>query len=227
MISLINNNEVSFAEYLATHPHLYDGIDLSGNEITEINNHFWDYNVFDKTFSHNYLTTLSRRLGQYHKLKELEFVEQIGDITTNKEILKIAGHVASDSANTSSGWSQSINDGGARHSETDNKDANRNLPMNTTGSDDIDDLVDWGDGASNIAENKSVNDSDSFQDKINVTDGRSLTNIATQWNTNDSERTVIGQQAVKCIENIIAYLKQPKALDWLINELDACFIHIY
>lgn len=227
-MTLVENKTIKFAEYLATHPHLYDGIDLTGAEIEKINRHFWDYKVKELDFSNHFLEAIDNALERYHKMKAIEFVEQISDITTNKEILKVAGHVASDGSSTSIGSADSTTTIGARHSETDNKEANRQLPMNSANDgSDFDDLIDWSQGGSGIGESKSESNTRQTEDSVTASDSRTLTNLANQWNTNDSERTVIGKQAVDCIYNIWLYLSQPKAIQWLFDQVEKCFILVW
>lgn len=225
MITLIENKEMTFAEYLANHPHLYDGIDLTGAEIEKINRHFWEYTLKEKTFSHHFLEKLDNALERYHKMKSIEFIDDINKITTLKEITNIAGHIASNGSQTNIGNSNTTNTIGARHSEIKNKDANKQLPMKSNGE-DFDEIINWENGASNIEENHNETDTRSATDGISSSDSRTLTNLATEWNTNDKTREVVRGQIANLIQNIWNYYSKPKAIQWLFQQLETSFILI-
>ena len=124
------------------------------------------------------------------------------------------------------------------------KQANRTLPMNID-SDNYDDLFSWDRGAGNISENRD--ETENSETSNNNSSGTSTTtsNTTKTYNldiTNDDTNSLIelgnikvnsndkyeevGQQAVKLIKNIWDYLVEPKAIDYLVDELKNCFILI-
>lgn len=122
--------------------------------------------------------------------------------------------------------------------------ANRQLPMNIN-SEGYEELFTWDKGASQISENRDETDNSETTNNSSTGSSTSTTNLTKTYNldiSNDDTNTLkelgnikvntkdkyeeVGQQAVKLIKNIWDYLVEPKAIDYLVNELKNCFILI-
>lgn len=215
-----------FSEFLSWHPCLYDGVELDKATIDFLNNYFWDYSVKPQEFERKYLQALRRATGIYKNMKAIELVDQVFDITTNETVrqytrqavneLSQTGNVTSNSTSTNS---QTVTD------DSNTKTAQKTLPMNSEG--DFDELFEW-DGGSGISETRDEDESrTSGSGSINSTDTRNLLDLGNQ-DINDKETIkIVGDQAVKLVSNIWNYLLAPKAIDYLVNELEKCFVLVY
>lgn len=247
-LTIVPNKEIKFWEYLDKNPRLYDGIDLTGAEIEYINNEFWDYNVKPAEFENHFRQAIRRCITQYKNLKAIEFCDRIFDITTNESIRNIARDVSttndgtknntrSENNTTTGSLTESGTDSNTRTEDLDSKTANKELPMNSYG-DDFEDIVDWSKGASNISESKgdnTVTDSGTNSrtqgttgsETIQRADQEALHNLETVKGKDKDKYKAINGQGVVLIKKIYDYILEPKALHYLVGNLQKCFILVY
>lgn len=256
--------EQLFADYVSWHPNMYDGVDLDKATIDYINNYFYEYKVDCNHFHRHFMNALRHATPIYNNLKAVELSEKVFDIITNKSVRKLAssavedlkenGTIAklrndtgtiTDSGTIAQTASENTTANNRYNKDTDNRAANRELPMKTSGS-DFDDTVDWENGASNISENKIEEDStenisENVGSSANTTTGNTRTLATTITNSDTNELTKLNNidkndketieritgQGVDLIKKIWNYLITPKAIDYIISELEESFITIY
>ena len=270
------NNKQPFYFFIGTHPHLYDGIDIDNGTIYMLNNYFYEWLVNPLHFEHRYTTILNKTMGKYNNIKDIEMSHQILSIITNKSQKQYLQNIIDDtrSAQQSIMKQRNKNESGAtgktenkttttdgstttRNTDTDTttssdaKTANKELPMETTGS-SFEGVVSWNRGASNISETKTegtgtedtqetitnnangtnnttidTTNNTTMLDKIKREDASELAELARKLNNSQESQEEIRGQAVLLIKNIVSYLYQPKAIDFLIDELKSAFYRVY
>ena len=224
-IILKQNNKIEFWQYLDINPRLYDGIDLTGAEIEYLNDEFWDYQLRPKGFENHYRQAIRRAITRYKNLKAVEFCDRVFDIATSESIRNLTRDVTNNLSQTGS----KTRTGTGSESETvsgsnTDKTANKELPMNSYG-DDFDDIVDWSKGASNISETQgSDSRSTTGSNTINQSDQEALNKIDTIAEKDKDKFKEIRGQGVTLIKKIYDYILEPKALDYLVSEIEQCFI---
>lgn len=256
-----NERRQTFAYYIGRHPNLYNGVDLDMATIDFINNHFYEYEVNPVHFDIHFLNALRKAVPIYNNLKLIEFNAKIFDITTNKSEKKLIANAINEleregSFNSTTGNTGTITDNGTGTEHTtsantdqsntidngDTKQASRELPMLTTGS-DFSDTVEWSNGASGINETQTegssrtnsngtatgdssttANNVRTLNTAIHKQDANALKELATKKNTDKATIEAVNGQAVNLIRNIWQYLIEPKSIDYLIKELESCFI---
>lgn len=276
----LGTTEQPFSVFVATHPSLYEGIQLDKATIDYLNLYFFEYSVNPQTFERHYITALKRYAPMYNNLKAIEVIDDIFDTCTNKIVRKLARETVNNlerngNANTASTGSktnitdednstdrrengnnnsnQSFNNKSNNTKATISKEADRNLPMVTTGQ-NFDQTVQWDAGASNIRQvnnndtdvnigSGASNDSTIFRTNISQDDTNHLKSVDTLANnvnttTKDSEigtgtlqddevTEIIGDQVSNIIKNIWDYLVSDKSIDYLTEHLKHCFILVY
>lgn len=225
-LHLIDNDPIYFYEYLEKNPNLYDNVSgLTDTEKAFLNLEFWDLKVKPAQFSHHYLHEIDKYIDQYLALKEIQFADKLNELTTNERLRTIINAEASNLARTSNRTHSS--NGTDSESVTvhgNTKQADRVLPMNSEGE-DLDDIVDWSKGASNAGESKTHNTNTvTGSNNVSGTDALTLSDIGSRNANGSITDKEMNDQAVTCIERIWNYLIQPKALEWLCNQLRPCFI---
>lgn len=114
-------------------------------------------------------------------------VKETGTITDNGEVNE-SGSVSDNGTITENGRTTN-NENITTETDTTNKNANRKLPMQSTG-DDFEDIVNWDKGASEIAqtENDVIEDQTKTQNAT-LNNTKNITNTTTTTNNTDSENT--------------------------------------
>lgn len=230
--TIYKRHKQPFYYFIGTHPHLYDGLDIDGLTIYIINNYFYEWLVNPLHFEHRFTNILNLELAKYNNIKSIELNNQILKLWTtqsNREIMRDAIRdlrtmQASKALTTSK--SESKNETTA---DNNNRSAFLELPMEKTGN-DFDETVNWGDGATNISENRNdskTNSKTDISDTINREDAEKIANLEKKLNSGlDAYREIKGQ-AVTLIDNICKYLYQPKAITYLIEKLKISFYKVY
>ena len=240
-----------FSEYLSITPTLYDGVDLDKGTIDYLNNWFYDYSVYaaDGKFERQYLNNLRRSVGIYNNLKSIELCDRIFDITTNQSIkdatVKTIDRLKSDRTLNKTG-SNTTNDTGTTTTGntqkytpvTDVRTAVRNVPMNSKGT--FDEMFDWDElGATQVTEQKNNGGTDVTTNDQTVTDNtQSKTVLDTQdveklkqlndiANKSKEYNSAVNGQVVGLVSNIWDYLVTPKAIDYLVDQVEPSFILVY
>lgn len=249
-----------FWHYVGTHPRLFENVDIDNATIQYIIDYFYDYNIDPSNFERHFIAKLKKVSAIYNNLKAIEFNKKVFDITTNDSVRNIVNDATNEL--TRDGTLQSIrNDTGTirnqgtvnesgrntanetteSDSQTNSKQAQRNLPMQSTGT-HFDGLFEWGKGASNINENDDSGSSNEDREltentnrdttsnytqtlgtQIAKNDINKLEELAKSNTTNKDKYKAVNRQAVLLIRNIWNYLIEPKSIDYLVSELEPCF----
>lgn len=255
--------EQLFAYYIGWHPKLYEGVDLDSATIDFINNHFYEYYVNPKDFDRHFLNILRKVTPIYNNLKAIEFNKRVFNITTDKFVRNITEDTTNDITENGNGSRDTHNNGtigddfssernltenetstGAENKNSDNKNANRKLPMVSNGS-SFDGLFGWGAGASDITETKDITGTNTtgsvatttkddlkstnirgINTRIQTEDVNQLKRLGKIALKNKDKREEVKGQAVNLIKNIWDYLILPKSIDYLCSELESAFILI-
>lgn len=210
----------NFLYFLGNHPRLFqeftDNGFLTNAEMNYIIQHFFDYDVDPRTFENEFKREMREALPRYNNLKSIELIDEVYELTDNKYIRKITRDRATNLSENGTSTGESTTD------STDNtKQADRELPMETTGTQSIDNIVNWGDGASSINENKSIGSSNITHD-----DRTTLISNAREDDDTNEEFESHGNP-VEHIDKIWQYLIKPKAIEYLLSQLSQAFILVY
>lgn len=211
-----DGHEQNFLYFLGNHPTLFQDVINQGQltipEMNYIVQHFNDYKVDARTFENEFKRELKELLPRYNLLKAWELKDEVFDFVTDnwtREIVSArATSLAQNGTKTSTGNTSSTED---------RKGANRDLPMETTGT-TFEQTVDWGDGASGISENKSTGSQTISQSDVNA-----LSSNGTD-NGNTKETYVRHGDPSVIIERVWNYIVKPKAINWLTSQLSTTFI---
>lgn len=224
-MTVLENNEVRFSDYLSSHPHLYDGVELTQGDIDYINNEFWEFTVKEATFQTHFIQMIRKHIAQYKNLKQIEFCEAVFNIATNQSLQHTISHVTDDFKSDRFGHNENTTTNDLHNdTTTDNKSADKQLPMKSAGT-SFDTTVSWTTGASGIAENKGeTHNTNSGTVGIDADDEAHLTSLNNHWNDNNITTEERNGQAVNLIRNIWNYVVEPKAMEWFCNKLSPCFI---
>lgn len=257
--------EQLFAFYVSWHPKLYEGVDLDMATIDYINNHFYEYKVDTINFDRHFMNALRHATPIYNNMKAIEFSDRVFNIITNKSVRKLAKNTIdnikengtinklrkdtgtiTDSGTAQQTGSETQTDRKSIDDNTKNKVADKQLPMQSLGGEEFEELFDWSKGASTINESendytRTENNSGSNSTNINTTTGNIRTLATNISNEDTNELTKISNlkgndketieriqgQGVDLIRKIWNYLITPKAIDYLISELEEAFITVY
>jgi len=211
--------EQNFLYFLGNHPTLFQEFVEPGfltiAEMNYICEHFFDYKVDARTFENEFKREMREHLPRYNIMKAEELKDEIFANIDEDYIRAIVSERATSLAQNGNKTST-----GTTNNTGNNKSANRELPMETTGR-NFDNTVDWSDGASNISENKSTGSS-----TINQSDIDALTRNGTD-NGNSHEYYTKKGNPLDHVNKIWDYLVKPKAINWLTSQLSAAFILVY
>lgn len=214
------NREQNYFVFLGNHPTLFqEFIDpgfLTIAEMNYINEHFHDYNVDPRTFENEFKRAMREALPRYNNLKAIELVDEVFKLTDNDYVR----HIVSERANTLSQSGTGSSSSNSSNTD-DSKSAAKTLPMKSDGYGDIEDVVDWGNGASGINEVFNTGSSN-----ITASDSRTLTSNGTDNgdNTETFEQHGVG---VEHVDKIWKYLVKPKAIEYLTSQLAVAFVLVY
>lgn len=212
-------HEQNFLYFLGNHPTLYQEFIEPGfltiNEMNYINEHFFDYNVDARTFENEFKREMREYLPRYNMLKARELQDELFELYEDKYTRDIisnrATHLAQQGNRTSNGTTSNNND---------IKQADRQLAMKSTGT-NFEGIVSWGNGASNIMENKVTNSGTS-----NQTDNTSGISDGTDNGTTKETYKREGDP-IEHIDRLWNYIVKPKAINWLTAQLSTAFILSY
>ena len=242
-----DNKEIPFINFLQYNQWLYENVDLTKNEIDYINNYYYDYKVDPTNFERRFQRVLSRAIPTFKQLKSIELQDDIFKITNNSYVRKITtdtlNNLSSNGTNTNT--TTNTNDGnikntgkaiGSNKTTNNSQTANKTLPMSSDNS-GFDSLFDW-EGASGVSEvNETDNNNtsnttenttiDTSKNTINGNATNTLTNITNNNFNSEEKYEQTNGQVVGIVKNIWTYLVAPKAIDYLVGELEKCFILIY
>lgn len=210
----------NFMYFLGNHPYLFQEFTDSGlltnAEMNYIVEHFHDYDVDPRTFENDFKREMREALPRYNNMKGIELLDDVFELVDDKYTRGIVRQRVTDlSENTTNNGTSSTT------SNDDTKSANRELPMETSGTSTIDGIVSWGDGASNINENKSTGSS-----SITSQDARILSSLGHD-NGNSTETYEHHGNPVEHIDKIWQYLLKPKAIQYLTAAISSAFILVY
>lgn len=210
-------HEQNFLYFLSNHPRLFQETITQGQlttaEMNYIIQHFHDYKVDARTFENEFKRELKEDLPRYNMLKSIELRDELFTMVEDSYTRQIISERTTELAQTGNNTRN-----GSTNTNNDVKSANRQLPMQTSGTNTIDNLVKWGDGASGIGEDKSTGSS-----TVNQTDVRSLSSNGSDDGESNETFTRNGDP-VKHIDRIWNYIVKPKAINWLTGQLSTCFI---
>ena len=214
-----DGHEQNFLYFLGNHPTLFQEFVepgyLTNAEMNYICEHFFDYNVDARTFENEFKREMREHLPRYNIMKAEELKDEIFENIDEDYIRAIVSQRATSLAQNGNKTST-----GTTSNNADNKAAHRELPMESTGY-TFEQTVDWGDGASDINENKSTGSS-----TINQSDIDALTRNGTD-NGNSHEYFTKQGNPLEHVDRIWDYLVKPKAINWLTAQLSSAFILCY
>lgn len=212
-----NERQQNFLYFLSNHPTIFNEFDgyLTIAEAEYIIRHFNDYTVDPRTFENEFKRLMWEHLPQYNLLKGKELADEVLELVDDKYKKTLINNKISQ---LSSNGLKETN--GTTNDTTSNKRADRQLPMQTTGT-NFEGVVNWSNGASTIGENK-----DTRQSTLKNTDSTTLTN----WGKDD----VLGEEnyehhgnPVEHMEQIWNYIVKPKSINWLCANISIAFNLIY
>ena len=210
----------NFLYFLGNHPNLFQDYIQSGYltnaEMNYIVEHFNDYDVDPRTFENDFAREMHEALPRYNNMKAIELIQDVFDLTDDKYVRKIVKTRATELAENGTSTGET-----STESSDDIKAASRDLPMETTGASNIDAIVKWNDGGSNINENKSQGTSTITHD-----DATSLTSTGSETGDTNEEYSHHGNP-VEHIDKIWQYLLKPKAIEYLTSAIAPAFILVY
>lgn len=210
----------NFLYFLGNHPNLFQDYIQSGYltnaEMNYIVEHFNDYDVDPRTFENDFAREMHEALPRYNIMKAIELVEEVFELTDDKFTRSIVKNRATQLAENGTSTGETKTD-----SSDDTKAASRELPMETSGSGSVDNIVNWVDGASNINENKSQGSS-----TIKHDDKTALTSRGTETGDTTENYSHHGSP-VEHIDKIWQYLLKPKAIEYLTSAIAPAFILVY
>lgn len=216
-----------FNVYFANHQDLFHGLELTQGEIYYICNEIWDREVDHDEFHREFRQAIRRAWARYKMLKEIEFKRKIFELTTSNVVRKLTTDInrtldrTNNNGGTRSHTGTDSNSGSAGH-----KEANRQLGMNSSGT-SFNAIVNWHNGASGIGESNDTNsNTTTYNDTITTNDTQILKDIGHDAGNDKETVKRIEGQAVDLIRKIWNYIVEPKAIDYLMSEIDKSLIHI-
>lgn len=228
-VHLINNDPIPFYEYLEKNPNLWDNVEgLTDTEKAFINMEFWDYNCNPTSISRELLHRVDKYIDQYLELKALNLSDKLKDITTNERLRTIINSEATNLSRSGTVTHNStVSKGETVTVDNNTKQADRALPMNSSGN-DLDDIVDWSKGASTAGETQTNGtNSVTGSDTVNGSDIQSLTDLGTRNANGTITDKEMNEAAVDIINRIWNYYSSKNPLEWLCNKLEPCFICVW
>lgn len=207
----------NFLYFLGNHKYLFREFDghITNAEINYIVEHFYDYTVDPRTFANEFKRALRETLPRYNILKSIELKDDIFELFDDKWTRDIISDRLQTIAENGTKTSQRSDT-----SSDNTKNANRELPMASTGR-DFENTVRWNDGASNISESKTAGSSTISQNDVDNLQ-RAANESGNTKETYTRERT-----PVDTVDRIWNYILKPKAIEYLTSELQYAFNLVY
>lgn len=208
-----------FLYFLGNHPHLFRDFiqcgQLTNAEMNYIITHFNDYEVDPRTFENEFTRAMIEALPRYNQMKKIEIQDELYELFDDKYTKEIITNRLTELEQN--GTKETT---GTNTSEAGTKNANRELPMATTGE-DFDGTVSWADGASGINESKENGKTSIDQKDIDELKSKETGNDKT---TESFKRE---KSPVETIDKIWNYLLKTKAIEYLTQELSYAFNLVY
>ena len=217
---------IKFWQFIDEHPEYLNSFPFTDAEKSRIYNWFFNRYVDEEEFGRSFLITVQYNWNEYTRLKSIDILDKIADLTTSKRVREIANNTLNNlsrTANTTTNKTTQTSEtvSGTSHDQS----ANKQLPMNSSG-DDFDDLFDWSKGGSGIGENQGSNRSTvTGGDTITGSDAQTLTDIGNRTDRGTITDTETNELMADVLDRIWNYILGHEPMQWLLGKLQVCFLH--